>query len=53
MGGLDMSLDNVGGLGNLGSLTRNDDDERARRLQNVIEILSVSYLPPGSAARIC
>jgi hypothetical protein len=43
MGGLDMNLDNVGALSNLGNLARNDEDERARRLQNVIDILSVGY----------
>jgi hypothetical protein len=43
MGGLDMNLDGVGALGGLGNLGRNDEDERARRLQTVIDILSVSY----------
>lgn len=38
-----MNLDGVGALGGLGNLGRNDEDERARRLQTVIDILSVSY----------
>ncbi|OIW28514.1 hypothetical protein CONLIGDRAFT_681468 [Coniochaeta ligniaria NRRL 30616] len=40
MGGLDMGLDGVGALGSLGNLGRNDEDERARRLKTVIDILS-------------
>ena len=42
-GGLDIGLDNVdvGALGDLGPMGKIDDDERARRLENVIEILSV------------
>lgn len=41
-GGLDLNLDgvSVGGLGGLG-LGRADDDERARRLKGVIDILKV------------
>ena len=42
MGGLDMNLDGVGALGGLGDLVKNDGDDRARRLQTVIAILSVS-----------
>lgn len=43
--GLDLGvLDNVsvGGLAQLGVLGRNDDDERARRLQTVLNLLQVS-----------
>ncbi|KAB5554996.1 mediator of RNA polymerase II transcription subunit 1-domain-containing protein [Coniochaeta sp. 2T2.1] len=40
MGALDMNLDGVSALGGLGNLGRNDEDERARRLQTVIDILS-------------
>lgn len=43
MGGLDMNLDGVGALGGLGNLGRSDEDERTRRLQAVIDILSVSF----------
>lgn len=43
-----MNLDGVGGLGGLGNLGRTDEDERVRRLQTVIDILSVSFLLPRS-----
>jgi hypothetical protein len=39
--GLDINLDTVH-VGALGSLGKVDDDERARRLEHVIEILNVS-----------
>jgi hypothetical protein len=45
MGTLDMNLDGVGALGGLG-MGRNDEDDRARRLQAVIDILSVSNVCP-------
>lgn len=43
-GGLDLGLDNVdvGALGGLGAMGKINDDEKARRLEAVIEILSVS-----------
>lgn len=45
MGSLEMNLDGVSTLGSLGNLGRNDEDDRARRLQTVIDILSVSTVP--------
>jgi hypothetical protein len=41
IGNLDLALDNA--LGGLGNVHKVDDDERARRLQSVIELLDVSF----------
>lgn len=41
IGNLDMALDSA--LGGLGNIHKVDDDEKARRLQNVIELLDVGH----------
>jgi hypothetical protein len=49
-GSLDLNLDNVGSLGHLNALGRVNEDERARRLDVVINILNVS--PPFPLHRL-
>jgi hypothetical protein len=50
--GLGFDTVSVAGLGGLGTLGKVDDDERAKRLENVIDILNVCYDPSPLVSRI-